>query len=366
MNCCENLQEIRERYEAFWHGEILDRPLIKVRTLRTDVPPAIPEDSRPLDSDDLFDWFMNPKRVIPRLRRQVAKTYYAGDAFPLVFPVSCHLTAIQAAYLGGEYSTVSGTGWCDPIIDDWEKQDPFKMDAENEWWRLSRKLIEEVTKAMEGEALFGIPDLQGGGQVLASLRGTESLAVDLIDNPDVIQKVMEEIDTSWFQYWKKCNDIILQYQDSYVDWLTVWSDKPAVTVECDFSTMISAEMFREFFLPSLERQTTLVERTIYHLDGEGAIHHLDALLSLETLGGIQWVPSPGGPGGECIADWIPMLQRIQNAGKLLVFWCGAQEIKVLLTALRPGGVFFITQCDTPEEADALIESHKKITKSTRG
>ena len=130
---------------------------------------------------------------------------------------------------------------------------------------------------------MGIPDLQGGGQILDLLRGTEQLCVDLIENSEMVKRAMKEIDDTWLYYWKTCNQCILDYQDGYCDWLRVWSDEPAVTVECDYSVMISTDMFEEFFLPSIEKQTQWVQRTIYHLDGEGAIRHLDSLLELMCL-----------------------------------------------------------------------------------
>ena len=118
-------------------------------------------------------------------------------------------------------------------------------------------------------------------------------------------------------------------------------------------------MFKGFFLPSIEKQTKLVERTIYHLDGEGAIPHLDALLSLNTLNGIQWVP---GAGAKPMCEWIPLLQRIQDSGKLLVLGCKPSEVEILFSTLRPEGVFLRTRTKTLEEADALVEyvSKKKI------
>jgi len=352
MTYCDDWPQIRQRYEAFWHGEIIDRPIVQVTAPAENAPATDPDDAVPSDADDLLDWFTNPERVIPRLERQVARTHYAGDAFPLVFPVSGSLVAIQAAYLGGDYSVRSGTGWCHPIIEDWERCRALVIDPENEWWRMSQRLLADGAKTMAGRAAVGIPDLQGGAQILDLLRGTESLAIDLLENPEFVRQALEEVDASWRQYWRACNDLILPYQEGYVDWLRVWSDTSAVTVECDFSIMVSPSMFDDLLLPSLERQTQMVGRTIYHLDGEGAIRHLDTLLALDTLDGIQWVP---GAGARSMCEWIPLLRRIQEGGKLVVASCTPSEVETILSALRPEGVLLSTQCGNAGNALALVE-----------
>jgi hypothetical protein len=110
-------------------------------------------------------------------------------------------------------------------------------------------------------------------------------------------------------------------------------------------------MFERFFLPALRQQIAWVERSIYHLDGPGAVRHLDTLLALPRLNGIQWVP---GAGQAPMSEWIPLLQRIQVGGKLLDLTCEDWEVFRLLDALEPAGVLIHTHCATPDEADALV------------
>jgi 5-methyltetrahydrofolate--homocysteine methyltransferase len=83
-------------------------------------------------------------------------------------------------------------------------------------------------------------------------------------------------------------------------------------LECDFSAMISPKMFERFVLPDLERSTAAADHAFYHLDGPGAIRHLDPLLSLEHLRGIEWSPPPQKAR---VTDWIPLIKRIRDGGK---------------------------------------------------
>ena len=346
---------IRERYEAWWQGELLDRPLIRITAPKA--PPAA--DDIPTDDTDPFDWFVNPEQVIPRLERQLERTYFAGDAFPLMFPVSPNLVAIQAAYLGCPYraTPASNTAWADPIIDDWDSCPSLAVDPDNEWWCHTQRLLETAVKQDQGRYCVGIPDLEGGGQILAQLRGTERLALDLVDYPELIKPALKEINHAWHYYYDKCFEIIHKWTDGYVDWLGVWSKAKAVTVECDFAALISPSMFREYFLPALEQQVHWISRTIFHLDGIGSLPHLDTLLALDGLDGIQWAPETGAAP---ISEWIALLQKIQRSGKLQVLNCKSWEVEPLLAALEPEGILLKTSCGSVSEADALEEQVNRM------
>lgn len=200
--------------------------------------------------------------------------------------------------------------------------------------------------------MVGIPDIQGGGQILALLRGTAELSIDLLEAPAEVHSAMREIDDTWLVYWQRCRDLILRHQDGHMDWVGVWSEQPMVTVECDYACMISSDMFNEFFLPSVKRQTEWVDRTIFHLDGPGAVRHLEALLELETLDGVQWVP---GAGAKPVSEWMPLLHQIQKAGKRLVARVQPAEVEPLLAALEPRGLLLQTGTATDSDAMELVE-----------
>ena len=342
---------VRLRFEAWWAGEMLDRPIVQVTA---PISPPEPQDVAAEVPVELLEWFTNPDIAIPRLERTVARTYWGGDSFPLAFPLSPSLPAIEAAFLGCPYRVVPGgnTGWAAPLIDNWETRAPIEVDAENWWWRKTQELLARGAEAGQGKYVVGIPDIQGGGEIVALLRGTERLATDLIDHPDHVKRAGAEEIQAWRIYYQTAFDIIHQFQPGYADWIGVWSEAPYVSVENDFSTMISPAMFDEFFVPALRLQTEWVDRTIYHLDGPGAIRHLDTLLALPELDGIQWVP---GAGAASMLEWLELLKRIQAGGKRLQIGARPWEVVPLLTELDPATVVLSTSCSHVEEADRLLD-----------
>jgi hypothetical protein len=337
---------IQQRYEAWWQGEVVDRALIAISAPRY----AIPDEEVP--EEQLRDYWTNPERVLLRLERELAATYRCGDAFPKIAPVQTTMVAILAAYLGCPLQFVNTrTTWLKHIIGDWSARPKLAFDPDNEWWQVTKHLLEEGAKRAVGNYRIVVPDLNGPGEIAARLRGTKELGLDMIDDPEAVLEAMPEINQAWFRYFQACHGIVHQYVAGYVNWCGQWSELPATDLQCDFSIMISREMFECMFLPFIEEQTELVERTIYHLDGPGATRHLDALLDLPRLSAIQWVPGAGAPP---VSAWLPLLRRVQARGKCLQLSVEPWEVSILLSELQPEGLSLTTTCATPAEADALL------------
>lgn len=351
----EDIEESKRRVDAWWNHEIIDRAVIQVRAPR-DVPlPREPagEESEP---DSAEEWFTDPQRVIPRMKRQFAGAYFGGEAFPVMFPVAIQMVAITAAYLGCPLEFLNGrTVWSHPILSDWDDRPAFHFDPDNRIWQASERLLKAAVEQADGYYV-GLPDLNGPTEILARLRGPEPLALDFYERPQYIKPALAEINQAWHRCWKGCADIANQ-AGGYFCWMGMWSDRPMTDLQSDFSCMMSKEMFDEFFLPFIAEQTEMVERTIYHLDGPGAVKHLDSLLDLPRLTGIQWVP---GAGAAPAVEWIPLLKRIQDAGKLVYTDCDATQVQTLLSELRPEGLMLAVHgCGSEDEVRKLLANVAK-------
>jgi 5-methyltetrahydrofolate--homocysteine methyltransferase len=167
---------------------------------------------------------------------------------------------------------------------------------------------------------------------------------------------LAEINQAWYDCWQACVEVTHQ-AGGYFFWMGIWSDLPATDLQSDFSIMLAPDMFDDYFLPFIAEQTEMVPRTIYHLDGPGAIRHLDSLLDLPNLDGIQWVP---GAGAKPAVEWIPLLKRIQEAGKLVYVYCESTHVQTLLEELSPAGLMLVVEgCSSLLETEQLLENAKK-------
>ena len=353
----EDIEEAAKRVEAWWHGEILDRAVVQVRAPKGKNSVGTPGARRNIDTsswthEQYREYFTNPDSVITRLREDLAGIHFGAEAFPVMYPVSIGMVAITANYLGCPMRFVSSsTTWHDPIIEDWSRQPSYEFDPQNEWWIASKRLLQAAVDRSDGY-FVGCPDLNGPTEVLSLLRDHERLALDFYDNPGRIKPALAKINQAWYRYYEECAAITRKTGGNFY-WMGFYSERPSIDLQSDFSCMMSREHFNEYFLPYIEEQTRMVERTIYHLDGPCAMQHADALLELPKLTGIQWIQ---GAGGGSVLQYIPLLRKIQKAGKLVSAFCEKGELERLFDELEPEGMFLIvTDCESVDEANAVIE-----------
>ena len=131
-------------------------------------------------------------------------------------------------------------------------------------------------------------------------------------------------------------------------------------LQCDFSVMISPKMFEEFVLPELEAICGWLDYSVYHLDGQEQIAHLDYILSVKRLNAIQWTYIISQPN---VSNFIPVFKKIQRAGKNLILMPHISEVEILMRNLSSRGLQLIV-CGIANKAEA-IEIERKVAKWTK-
>lgn len=100
--------------------------------------------------------------------------------------------------------------------------------------------------------------------------------------------------------------------------------------------MISNPMFREFVLPTLEKDAAKIPNVMYHLDGPGELKHLDDILAIPDLKAVQWAPGESNPP---VSEYPEVFEKIVSAGKR--YWiCGNDEDFVNVYSKAGGQPFF--------------------------
>ncbi len=151
---------------------------------------------------------------------------------------------------------------------------------------------------------IGFTDLGGNLDILAHLRGTQQLLIDLVDLPQEIDRLVRETNQLWLQCYEALY-ALTSLGCGITCWGPCWSPRRGYLLQSDFSYMISPLMFERYVLPDLAACCEALDYAFYHLDGKGQLPHLDMLLALERLRGIQWVPGDGQPQAE---HWLPPAQ----------------------------------------------------------
>ena len=209
-----------------------------------------------------------------------------------------------------------------------------------------------------------ITDIGGILDVVAALRGTEKLLYDLYDYPDEVKEFTKKITKLWFEAFDKEVEIIRQSGQLYNNWMNIPSKKPWYPIQCDFCAMISPASFEEFVLPHLVEQSEHMDRCIYHLDGQGELPHLDMILDVPGITGIQWI---AGEGQSHLLDeqWYPLYRKIQDKKKNLVILASPPEnmesVERLVKTLDSTGVYLSMWQRSKDDARRLLENIEKWT-----
>ena len=311
-------QQVRTAHRQWWCGE-LDRPLIPVTLQGRN--PGRPEPAAPLLSQaTCADLDIPAEALIDRLDYELEKCRFLGDAFPCV---SMHTfgPGVMAAFLGGILDNSTGSVWFHPPGEVRLQDLHFRFDPDNRWFRRICEICAAGMRRWQGQVLMAMTDLGGNLDILSTFRPGEKLLLDLYDQPDEVKRLTWEAHAAWHQYFDAINRILRPLNPGYSDWSEIYSDVPCYMLQCDFSYMIGPGMFDEFVKPELAASCQKVPRAFYHLDGPGQLPHVDSLLQIAELKGVQWVPTIWGDGG----NWPDLYRKIRAAGKLIQLY-GSFEV----------------------------------------
>ena len=347
----EDWDRVAGAWRAWWAGE-LDRPLVMIED--AEPPPGItisnihdlgcPVPYFPLKTlaDEVLDYYQV---------RLEAKRFY-GDAWPKWNPNFG--PGIVAAFLGAQVHPTADTVWLEPHSQVSIGDLHLDFDGTNVWWQRVLELTRCAVQRWDGRVSVAYTDLGGNLDILGALLTPQRLLVELVDHPDDVARRAGELTQLWLRCYNELCSIILPAGRGTTPWATLWSPGRCYMLQSDVSAMISPRMFERFVLPDLAACCQATDHAFYHLDGPGAVRHLDMLLSLERLRGIQWIPGAGAPPPE---GWLPLLKRIRDAGKLCQLYVSPEGAQSIVRELGGQGfAFYITKRMSAPEARSLLHS----------
>lgn len=299
---------IREAYRAWWDGT-LDRPLIAV-TL-SGYEPGRPEPSLPgYNFLSRYPLETPAEAVIDRMDYDLAGRRFLGDAFPEVW--INFGPGVAATFLGASLQNGENTVWYHPgrmpEIGDLR----LRLDPGNVWFRRIGDLKRAAMDFWDGDVQVGMTDLGGNLDLVSTFRPGENLLLDLYDHPDSVHRLTWEAHAAFWQAFQAYEQILAGTNPGYTCWTPIFSETPYYMLQCDFAYMIGPDMFDRFVLPELREACRKLDHPFFHLDGPGMLPHLDSLLRIPELKGIQWVPGAGAPD---ITQWPEVYRKIHAAGK---------------------------------------------------
>ena len=342
----QNLDETKQHYIDWWNhkGIVLNM----WEHFQQGVAPHadIPE---PKPYKDLNQRWFDPEWRAEYLDWYVAHSSLKADILPVA---NTQLgPGSLAAILGGVFEGGEDTIWIHP---DPNYKDDIVFNPEHPNYLLHKALLRACKQKAQGHYYVGMPDLMEGLDVLAAIKGTDKVLLDTVIQPEVLERQMQQINNIYFQVFNELYDIIREGDEMAFCYFSSWAPGKMSKLQSDISTMISVDDYRRFVQPFIREQCQKIDYTLYHLDGVGAMHHLDALLEIDELNAIQWTPGVGEPQGGS-PKWYDLYNKILSGGKsIMACWVTLDELRPLLDNIGSEGVHIEMDFHNEQEVEQAL------------
>lgn len=332
-------EESKRRIDAFWECELVDRPVVQfVLDKPTEEQTALPVSGHATPAERWLDAEYQAELALTTFSNRE----FLGDTLPVAYPNLG--PEVFSAFYGcpvhfGDY----GTSWTDPILQDWDEMDSVQLDWESPYLEKLHEMTDLLLEIGKGRFIVGMTDWHPGGDCVAAFRDPENLALDMLTYVEEVKALLYRVEVDYCRMYDVFYEKLRAACQPISTWTTLVCDEKYYVSSNDFSIMISEEMFDDVFLPGIARECQFLDRMIYHLDGPGALRHLDSILSIPKLDALQFVP---GAGNEGFHKWVAVYRRAQAAGKGIQILCTFTELGQVIETLDPHGAF-LTVADVP-------------------
>lgn len=358
--CAKRWADTIKNYEDWWNKK-LDRPIVfgwhYDRAKHTRHPGA----SYPLTQSMMYDENMPFEKILDGCEYEMLTNQYFADSFPYMHTALSGPGAL-AAYMGARPVVKDGGIWFFPPEDmdeDLSKLDLI-LDGNNRHYIRMKDYLAAAVGRFGNKALVGMPDIGGNLDILAGYIESGALLLALYDDPDSVKRLTWQAHKAWHRCFSEFGDIVTRPGLGYSNWAFILSQKPFYMLQCDFCYMISNDMFNEFVLLELKETAKKMSRTIYHMDGVAQEKHLDSVLSIAELDGVQWGPGEGKPP---VCEWPEVIKKILDADKLLYYngnMDGVEKLSKIFGKNLSRMYIQLTDAITNDNADDLMRRLDKI------
>ena len=354
MICSEKIcdTECRLRHRAFWENSSTGVPLVYAVSDKPGFTQAPWKSSLPRKEWDLLpDWHLN------QIDNFLEGTCFFGDAMPMAsLMVGLDITN-TAVLAGGDYDYSSTGHFIDFKAGSFDLEQPVPNFTPDHPLAVSLKhCYETIIPHVRDRAFVNTPMTLDALSSLYGLRGSRTFLLDLVQNKDLVKQRVKEMTAAYLAFYDYFYDFLVQngYGESG-SWYQVLCEGKFESVRCDFSVMLSQEMFCEFVVPELIQVCDHTNHSLFNMCSVRHARFIYDLAAISSLDGIFWNPEPYLEG---IRDYLPELEKIKNQGMLLEIVCHRVEDAVLAArSLGPNGLYllFEPRFSSPDQALHAID-----------
>jgi len=339
-----------KRVDAWFHGAVLDRVPVRFSRHNAQYDQALLRDAWRWPT--LKDRWLDAEYQVDSFLQSLEGRHFRGESFPVYWP---NLGPdIYAAFFGCELDFGEVTSWSHPIIGDLSEGVSLRkpvFDPEHPYLQKLRQMTTLALEKCQDRALVGLTSWCPGIDCVAAWLGAENLCLSLLTEPERVKELLALSMEPFRGMFKTFADSIWAKGLPTVSWMGIPSEGASHIAQADFSSMVSPAQFEAFCLPYLREEIAGMDRVIFHMDGKGVANHLEYLLAEQRIDAIQWAQGVG--DDEPILQWLPLIKRIQSAGKSVVVDLKPHELERFMAEMEPEGVFLCIAAEEDEQEPLL-------------
>lgn len=261
-----------------------------------------------------------------------------------------------AALLGADliFPDKDQGGWPVHFIRDIENTD-IKFQRDGKWWERTCQFASALKEKCGESIMIASPTMVGNLDALVAIRGANEVLMDLALNPEAVKRALTQINCAYTEILDAFSELFNYSKFGSINRHGMYSSGRINVVQCDMSCMISPEMFQEFLIPAFKYEMSHYDAVEYHLDGTGALKHLEALCSIPELDVVQWVP---GAGSSENSNWTELYLKIDQLKKGQILSGNASEITGLASELKNRKQFYLLDVNSRVEAEKIVENNR--------
>jgi len=212
---------------------------------------------------------------------------------------------------------------------------------DNPWMRCLAEFTEDLLEFADERFPICPPLLRGPGDAAAALRGPEPIVMAILEKEEWVGELLAHCAETRLGVLRRLHSMIPSWFGAYVAGgypSKLWAARPVSYYQDDFAALLNPSLFAEALLPLAQMTEPIAEIHFIHLHSS-CLYMLDTLLADDTFSVIEVNLDHRG-SGPALAEYVPALRKIQDAGRPLLLWgeIDQKDWSVLQRELTPTGL----------------------------
>ena len=341
-----------DRINAWYNQEIIDRAPIRFSAHNAEFNDSINLSGHKWNN--LKERWWNTEYQIELFEYKLKHSTFNAETFPVFWPNLG--PEVFTAFYGVELEYKEVTAYAIPSIKSWDQVDSIQIDYNNPYFKKLEEMTFQALDRCKGKYLVGYTDIHAGIDCAAAFRDPQQLCMDILLEPEQVKKLVEISSRDFHAVYNHFDSILKSHNQLSVTWMGIPSYDKMHIPGCDFASMLSPEDFDTFVMPTIKNEIADMTQNVFHVDGKGVARHLDKLLELPEITAIQWVQGMG--KDTPIMQWLPLIKKVQAAGKSLVIDLEVSELESFMNEVNPKGILLCIDADLDIQDDIMKRVQK--------